>query len=201
MDRNIRLIPIDEVARYLAEVDLELGDWSEIRPKGGRSGKQDWVSIQAPRDAQELLCLSQHAAGWVPRGAWKIIQFDNSNWFSRVENVFVGGLVGRPTASVDFSSTKRSAILFEFGADADQNANLELLVSDLVYAILLFEGHAYLTSSGSAGGECLGVQDGFLYFQARTADIPGAVSLIEQFRRDPMCTPQWVVDIVARDQE
>jgi hypothetical protein len=200
MRANVRLIAKDEVLRYLKEVNLELGDWREIRPIGSPVGKQEWVNIRASRDARELLCLSQHAAGWLPSGAWKIIQFDNSNWFSRVENVFIGSLVAGPSVRADFSSSGRQAILFEFGSDADQNANLELLVADVVCAILLFEGHAYLVSSGSTGGECLGAQDGFLYFQSRSGDVSAAESLIEKFRLDPRRIPEWVGDIIARDQ-
>jgi len=78
MRANVRLISKDEVLRYLAEVNLQLGEWREIKPIGTPVGKQEWVNVQAPRDARELLRLSQHAAGWLQPGAWKIIQFDNS---------------------------------------------------------------------------------------------------------------------------
>jgi hypothetical protein len=200
MRTNVRLIAKEEATCYLREVGFDIGSWNEIAPAGALAAQPNWLNIQAPRDAKQLLHLSHHAAGWLPRGAWKVVQFDYSNCFTRVENVFISNLLFGSVGFADFNSVERPAILFEFGDDLSQNESLELLIANLVYATLLFEGHAYLVSSASAGGERLGVQDGFLYFQSRTQDASGAADLIERFRRDPTADPQWITEIVIRGQ-
>jgi hypothetical protein len=199
MSTNVRLIAKDEAIRCLREISFDIGSWNEIGPTGALVARPNWLNIQAPRDAKQLLHLSHHAAGWLPRGAWKIVQFDYSNCFNRVESVFVNSLLFGSAGFADFNSAERPAILFEFGDELSQNESLELLIANVVYATLLFEGHAYLVSSASAGGERLGIQDGFLYFQSRTQDVSGAADLIEQFRRDPSRPPQWVAEILIRE--
>jgi hypothetical protein len=131
------------------------------------------------------LSASQHVAGWLPPGRWKLIQLDNSNVWSPVEASFIGTLLGLS------ANAAPNSVLFEFGADNRANAFSELQIANVIFAVLLFEGHAYLASEGSNQSQLVGIQDGFVYLYSDTP-TESAVSWSDKIPTD---TPGWVLEI------
>lgn len=100
----------------------------------------------------------------------------------------------------DLNRVEKSTFLFEFGNDKTANNNTELLISNLIYVFLLFECHGYVVSAGSRSGQLLGIQDGFAYFHSKDADVSGAQALLKDFERNPLTSPQWILDIITEWQ-
>jgi YD repeat-containing protein len=50
-------------------------------------------------------------------------------------------------------------------------------------------------------GERLAIQDGYAYFLSKDKHIRGARTLLENFDRQPAHSPQWVIEIIADEQE
>ncbi len=190
-----RIIDRSEATTLLKSVTFEIGSWNEVRSIGGQGSKENTVSLQSPRDAAQMFCLAQHATGWIPPGTWKLLQFDNSNSFTRVESVFFSQLLFGSQRMVDFNAIENSTVVFEFSGE--QTENIDLQISNMVFALLLFESHAYLVSSGSSAHERVGIQDGVVHFSSSGRTATGA---LDAFRADPARSPQWVVDLIVKDQ-
>ncbi len=182
----------------LTPLGLEIGSWNQLTDKHEAERKnRAWIKHRAPRDALEMRCFAEHAAGWVPKGAWKIFQIDNSTSLTRSEVSFFKGVISCAQGAVD--QMRPGAFLFEFGDDEEVNADTELLLSNIVFGFLLFECHGYVVSSGSVGGEMLGIQDGFAYFSSRDGGgASDAKVLVDAFERNRLASPKWVQEINAR---
>jgi hypothetical protein len=190
-----RIIDRLEATTLLKSVDFEIGSWNDIRLIGDQASKESTVSLRSPRDAADMLCLAQHATGWIPSGEWKLLQFDNSNAFTRVENVLLSQLLFGSPRVVDFNAIENRTIVFE--SSGEQTENIDLQISNVVFALLLFESHAYLVSSGSSKHERLGIQDGVIHLSSSRRTSGGA---LDAFKADPGRAPQWVIDLIVKDQ-
>lgn len=202
MDHRPQLISREEATRYLEQVGLRIGDWNEIRRLEGAAASQ-WHSAQilAPSDANSRLTLALHAVSWLPFGPWQLLQLDNSNSFSRIEKVLLSSLISGPGELIDFNSPEASSILFRFEGDLSEKANTALIISHLVRALLDFEAHAYIASSGTTIPQCLGIQDGVVQFlHSSEAGLAEPRELVAAFQLNPRAYPQWVVDFIERDQ-
>ncbi len=196
----MKCLTVPQANTYLQSIDMKLDDWNKITDISGEQDQKDnWINFRPQKE--HLLDFSQHVAGWLPKGNWKLFQIDNSTgWMDPVQLSLFGGLIwgadGVP------SSLEDKTFLFEFGNDSVADENAELLIANLICVFLFFEFHGYVVSSKSGRGQLLGVQDGFIYFFSRDAkDILEAKSLLENFKRAPSSSPQWVRDISIRRQE
>lgn len=179
---------------YLSSIGMKIRDWNQISDIDSvHSRNKFWVNYPAPQSIQELLNFSQHVAGWLPRGKWKILQIDNSTNLDVVQENFLGRLIFGPRHTTGLNG--ESTFVFEFGNDQGEDKNAELLISDLIFSFFIFSSHVYFVSSFSNNGERLGVQDGFSYFSARDENISGAMDVIVNFERCPLISPQWIIDI------
>jgi len=197
----MKCLTVDEANAYLSEVGMKVGEWNQIVDIGSQSKKSDWLNYRAPKD--QLLKFSQHVAGWLPEGSWKMLQIDHSTgWIDPVQASLLGGLLFGAEALRDMNSTENRNFFFEFGKERYFDDNQELLISNLIYVLLLFESHAYVVSSKGTAGQRLGIQDGYVYFSSRDrSDILKAEALIKKFENNPSASPKWVSEIVAAHQE
>ena len=185
---------------YLNCIGMQLGHWNQLTATAGsRNGGSSWVNYKAPCNSCELLTFSEHVAGWLPKGEWKIFQIDNSGSLDAIQVALFGRLL---FGSEEIPSLiENRTFLFEFGKDENANQKTELLMANLIYLFLLFESHGYVVSSGGDTGQYLAIQDGFVYFYSNEKAIPSAKLLLENFERQPLMSPQWILDILIREQE
>ena len=198
---KMKCITVQQANAYLNHIDMEIGDWNQIADTTGfQQDKSFWINYRAPDNSHELLKFSQHVAGWLPIGDWKIFQIDNSSvWIDPVQTSLISGLLfGMENVSW---LAKNRTFLFEFGKDENTDSSTELLISNLIFTFLLFECHGYVVSSNSNVGQRLGIQDGFVYFSSKEKNLSGAENLLKNFERHPLKAPQWVLDIIAKRQE
>lgn len=118
-----------------------------------------------------------------------MFQVDDATVLAQDEAVFVSRLIG---AEKQVDVETRRALLFESGDGGWFKLNLT--VSHLIYAFLLFEGHGYLVSSGSQGGEMVCIQDGFVYFISEKKGVPDAQALVSLFENNPRKSPAWMFE-------
>ncbi|SFG43780.1 hypothetical protein SAMN05518865_11256 [Duganella sp. CF458] len=195
----MKFVTIETVNSCLSQIDMRIGEWNQITDNqlnGNNTG--GWLNYAAPKDSHMLFKFSEHVAGWLPKGKWKILQIDNSTYLDAVQENFLGQFL-RVEGAERLSETR--SLLFEFGASKRQDQKLELLIAQLIFIFLLFECHVHVVSSGSVAGQLLSIQDGFVYFQSREMNVQGAELLLDSFRRNPDLSPEWVGEIVAEDQE
>jgi len=172
----------------LAKVGMTIGDWHDINIIHGERTSLPVVSFKAPKHASELFCFAQHIAGWIPKGDWKILVTDCSNSLSRDESLLVSqGAVGHDLGGA-FNR------FFRFGLDEDQSFEIDVMIANIIFLFLLFEGHAYLTSSSSKMFQILGIQDGYAYLYAKDLQLSRAEELLKNFEYNPRSVPKWVSD-------
>jgi hypothetical protein len=178
------LLDASDTERYLAPLGLAIGNWNEILDTSVPAEEVNWISYEAPQNARNLLRFAWHLSGWLPKGDWKLLQFDNSNLFEGDQTSLIGRLLfGQNSIEVDMTCVR--TVLFKFvGSEQEKNAQ-ELLLTNLIFSILLVEGHAYVVSSKSTEGQVLGLQDGIVYFSSRntTASAHALVRAFEQRSR------------------
>lgn len=195
----MRCLTAAEANAYLGAVGMQIGDWSEIADTTVQREKIRWTTYQAPTKACELLCFARHIAGWLPAGQWKLFQIDNSTFFDVGESSFVEQLLFGTSSGSDVLRCR--TFLFEFNKSDTENRIIDLQIANLIFAFLMFEAHAYITSSGSALGQLLAIQDRAVHFGSRDDSGSGAEILLRRFERDPLAAPTWVMDLVVETQK
>lgn len=188
---------------YLATIGMQVDSWNRLGYVDVTQGAGPyWKNYQAPKDARSLFIFSLHVAGWLPKGDWMIFQIDNSSSFGIVEasaiSRFLPGLVS------PFSTTiQNNTCLFEFSGQGLVDGDTNLLIANVIYLFLLFEGHGYLVSANSKSLECLSIQDGFVYFSSGEESVAGAEALIRGFETAPRILPKWAteMEIAAQNRE
>lgn len=190
-----RCLTNSQVNAYLHSIGMELGSWNQLANK---QGEISWVSYAAPTAAKELLNLSRHALAWLPAGAWKLLQLDNSAMLDPTESASLSRVIAGPNEQVDFDSHR--TFLIEYDAHQTRNDDKDLLLADLIFLLLLFESHAYIASSASTAGQVLAIQDGSVHFGVRDDKGSGAELLLRRFERDPLAPPKWITEVIARRQ-
>ena len=122
------------------------------------------------------------------------MQLDNSNAFDAVQSCLFERYLCGTQHKIDFADQR--SFLFDSKADKESS---DLLISQLIFLLLLFEGHGYVVSSASQNGECLAIQDGFVYFSSNKLKVSDAKDLIKCFERDPLMAPQWIIKIIEEN--
>jgi hypothetical protein len=190
----MKILSLVEANRFLEAIGMKIGSWGEI---SSVSGQQPWTKYHAPKEG--LLSFSQYVAGWLGKSKWKIFQVDNSTgWMDPVQASFFGGLLFGGERVADINSLRERTFLFEFGGRSEENDRLELLVSNLIYVFLLFSSHGYVASDD---GRVVGLQDEFVYLHSDEEGLSSAKAMLKNFAEHPSVSPQWVIDIIAKDQE
>jgi hypothetical protein len=193
----------DKANKLLSSLGLTIGNWNQITSLVEPSGSvpQNYAKYQAPNEARKLYVFAEHIAGWIPRGDWKIIQIDNSTSLDIIHAAPILRMLFSLEDMPNPKSINQASLLFEFGSDKGRNISTELLISNFIHLLLLFECHAQITSSAAGRGQFLSIQDGFVYFMAGTDKIQiNAADLLKGFENNPARSPQWIGDITARSE-
>jgi hypothetical protein len=191
-----RSITCQEAKEILAPIGMTIGNWGQISYSdlNVNEGKA-FLRLRAPTAAKELFCLSRHLVSWLPTGCWTLVQMDNSNVLDRDEISIFSKLFSQYDGTLE----KRTYVI-ESGESTEAQRDSAFLIANMIFLLLLFEGHAYVTSSGAVNGEILGLQDGFAYFIARqSCNLSRADQIVRDFERAPESTAQWVVDWMVED--
>ncbi|MGG1948393.1 hypothetical protein AB1286_26900 [Trinickia sp. NRRL B-1857] len=186
-------LSIEGAQDYLRKIGMKIGAWNEIcYIETLQSEEPAWIRCRAPKDARELYVFSQYVAGWLPGGSWKIFQVDNSTSLSVDESYLFCRLVGIENY-IEFSEGMPCRTFLLESADGfDLDLSFNLMMANIIYIFLLFEGHGHLVSSGSRSGEKIGVQDGFVYFSSGREGLSRAKQSMADFESNPLMLPEWV---------
>jgi hypothetical protein len=177
----MKILTTSEAQRYLATVGMAIGDWNQIVDISIPITEIKWINYEAPSNARDLLRFSCLLSDWLPKGEWKLLQFDSSNLCECDRTSMVERLLfGSRREIVDLAEVR--SVLFQFSGPEQENNAQELLVKNLIFAILLLEGHAYVVSSQSTDGQVLGLQDGVAYFLSRKS-TSSAEMLLQTFEQ------------------
>jgi len=186
----MKTLTIEEANIYLAEIGFEIGYWNRVRLKNDAT-RNNLFSIEytAPKNGLELLNFSQHVAGWLPRGKWKLFNFDNSTVLDVADRDFVNKFVNGNLRRIE---NEYQPLLFEFGNNMSNNVANELSISNLIFGALLLECHGYLVSSDNQFSQFISIQDGSVEFLSSSENICDANKLLENFARHPLRQPEWI---------
>jgi hypothetical protein len=193
----MKCLTIREAQRYLDVIDLEIDGLGQITDRASQRKQRYRTTCRAPRNARELFSFSRHVAGWLPTGDWKLVQIDNSTMPSPDESPLIAHMLAVPDG-LDWA--KHRAFLFEFADNEFENQQAELHIADLIFAFLLVESHVYIVSSGGTSGNLVAIQGGGVQFSSMGADGAGIDLLLEEFRREPLMSPKWVVELISARQ-
>jgi hypothetical protein len=193
----MKVISVNEANIFLKKIEMQIGEWNAINYVNWVSFKGMTCNYQAPREVRDLLRFCQQISTWLPKSRWKILKIDNSGGMNAIENSFFSGLLYGEKFPPFISSD--DALLFEFGDDESENEKIELLISNLIYAILMFESHAQVASSVCNDGELLNVQDGFVYFISKSKEkLIDAQRIIDRYEKN--IAPEWITKIIVDEQ-
>jgi hypothetical protein len=201
MDNHIRWLELHEASSRLAGINMGIDSWNRltyIEPID--EVKPFWVNYLAPRDARQLINFAYHVAGWLPKGKWKLFQVDNSTAFGVAESALLSYLLPN-LVSTSSSEIQHNTYLVEFGASRLQDNHSELVLANVIYLFLLFEGHGFLVSASSNNQECLSIQDGVVYFSYTDKKISRANELIRDFEHAPLKLPRWLTEIEISNED
>jgi hypothetical protein len=177
-----------EANGILSHIGMKIGSWGQVcDASDGLYGKSDWLNHRAPLMARELYVFAQHIARWIPPGDWKIFRIDDSTTLSPDQAFVVWRML---FGQIDYSEwSDHRTFLFEFGNPAE-DAHEDLLLNNVMYFFLLFEGHCEIVSSSCADGKSLSLQDGYAYFASRNnVDLVNARALLQTFEEAPLRKP------------
>ncbi|MBC3907901.1 hypothetical protein [Undibacterium umbellatum] len=190
----MKVLSLDEANLFLSGIGKKIGNWNRIEDAViNQNSNGHWINYQMPSDAQELLNFATHVVSWLPKGKWKIFQIDDSNCLDSMQIILIQILLfGAGKLDRNLPRT----FLFEFSEDKEINNKTELLIANLMHLFLLFEGHAYIVSEGGIAGQCVAVQDGFVYFSCRDKELDGAACLLKRFERNRLASPPWIMQMI-----
>jgi len=189
----VRSLDFDEASKLLASVDLRIGEWGQIcDPTGRPYASSQWIHQAAPNAALPLYCFSHQILAWLKSGSWILVQVDDSTNLAEDEEFLIARLLNGPQAHGVLRDSR--SLLFEFAEPRELQERL--LLGDLLHMMLLFGAHGQVVSAGSAAGQHLSLQDGFVYFISKDgSDISRAREILKQLATTPLLRP----DVSATD--
>jgi hypothetical protein len=196
---KIRQLSKIEADSLLNSIGMKIGNWNQITERN--DNKLESIIESAPANGLQLYCFAAYIAGWLPKGQWKLFQLDNSQGFSAYDAFFFGRLLFGSAQIPNLNLSGNSTFLFEFGQGHDVDNDTELLITNLIYVFLLFQGNGQIISSGSLNKQYLSLRDSVVYFVSKDKAKTGAVDLLKNYQNDQSSFPQWIMDIVAERQE
>jgi hypothetical protein len=191
----MRCLTDEQANLHLRKVGLELGDWGQAKFVAEDNGRDDeWVKYRAPDKALDLYSFSQHIAGWLHVGEWKIVQIDNSTNFSLEQATIFNQILSSRPERIDFIKTR--SFLFDYSGDTLERYRADIRVAFFANLLLLFEGHGSIVSVGGGSPLILSLQDGFVYFISREeTELARARSLLACYEQNRLMSPSWITSI------
>ena len=191
-----KIIAPDLANSHLQHRGVKLGVWNDLE---AISPESNYIQsfFCTGKSVYELVNFSQHVAGWLARGRWKILQIDNSSHVFEDQSLLLSLLLLGPSQHESF--TQNRTFLFEFGENKQENLQTEILLAHLINLMLIYESHCYLISSEGSLGEMLGIQDGFIYFYGNSERLAEAKKLLNDFEASPSKAAQWINSLSAEN--
>ena len=182
---------------YFQRRGVKLGVWNGLEFLHPGVG---WIrsSFCTGKSVYELINLSQHVAGWLSKGSWKILQIDNSSYFFADQSLLLSSLLLGPSQCANL--TEHRTFLFEFGDNQDENFQTEVVLAHLINLMLVYEAHCYLLSSEGSAGEMLAMQDGFVYFYGSSVRLAQAEKFLNEIEAGGSKAAQWI-DVLNADEQ
>jgi len=183
----MRLLTATAAREMFLKIGMTLGPWNQISDIAEDAElKPLWFNRRCPSEARSLYVFAHHVVKWLPQGEWKVFHIDNSTSLRPDETFLLGRVLGFEGELLNLQANSSLA----FDSIGSNSVAEERLAAVLTYFFLLFEQHAHLVSAGSQDGEHLSIQDGFVYFQARTKEaLERAKSTLDAFDRAPLLMP------------
>lgn len=150
----------NEAAGLLRSRGFQVGTWNDV-DTNDPSRPLVWRKRRAPRDGLAMFAFATYVSGWLPEGAWKLVQFTNSTGFGVAAGSFFRKLCPPGLPIQSFTSGGLMPIKVSMAGDGKKHTLAELAVIDLVFAILLLEQFAYVVSEGSVKRQMLGLFEGY----------------------------------------
>ena len=159
------------------------------------ANRADWVQIEAPAEALMLATVARNAVSLLPYCKWALFQFNHASYLDPVDRFQFSRLIFGDAATLALQPAQ--TLVFSNPKDEDL-----LILADLVSLSLLHRIHAQLVTSESCGGECISIEDGFLYVHVdrsrESSRIDEALARLEG--RRPMVLPSWMSDLNRKFQ-
>jgi hypothetical protein len=191
---KVKNVSRDQAIPYLEKIGKEVNEWGQIVEVG--SNELEWVNIRAPVEARDLMVFCQTIISWLPEGVWRIIYINNATVLNAAEELHLARILYGSKAE---AGNKINPCLIIENDSGDVSAESDFFIVDIMYALLMFEGHAHIVSSGSSNHECLSIQDGFVYAYSSRDRVSSFEYVISNFSSNNKI-PEWVQDFIGSQQ-
>lgn len=184
-----------EANEILSAIGLRIGSWNQIEPSVDSLSKAQryWFRYQAPENSHELYNFSQHVAGWILGGKWKIVQIDNSNAMNVVDlNLIENFLLNHDAL---FNIEESNTFLLRDESSEKVSQNIDLKIANLIFLFLLLDGNAQFVSSEPIEDRYLSIQDGSVFFYSDN-EGQSASNLVSKFEKNKLAAPEWILKIL-----
>ncbi len=189
-----------EANELLGAIGLHIGSWNHIEPSPDNRSKSEryWTKYLAPENSHELYNFSQHVAGWILGGKWKILQIDNSNVMNVIDLNLIGNFLSNHGIPYNFGES--DTFFWEFKNSEEVNQNIDLKMVSLIFLFLLLDGNAQFVSSDPLEDRYLSIQEGCVIFYSNNED-QSADDLVHTFEKNKLAAPDWILKILEDDEE
>jgi hypothetical protein len=197
--KSMQHITHEKSNALLSGLGLRIGSWNQVEDLSGRKStdQNSYVVFKAPTSARSLYVFSEHVAGWLPSGDWKLVQVDNSTSLDFVQSTQISCLLGGDSQPDSQNGINQASLEFSFGRNMIENVSTELLICNLIFMFLLFQCHVQIVSSSCTGGQFISIQDGFVYFMFGSESLKDrSAKLMSCFEKAPLASPKWINEIV-----
>lgn len=179
----------------MSSLGLKIGGWNELAYIDEQvKSNRKWFKYRAPLDAPTLYRFAALMIDWLQSGDWKILQFDNSNYFPRVIELWLSRALGTKQP-IDFTQTR--TFIFE-DTNVEERVQNQVVLAGIIYSLLAFDGHAYMVSS-AGGNHRLGIQDGFIHFEGDEDAVARGREVVNRFEDGDVA--YWQSDVEAAWQD
>jgi hypothetical protein len=185
------MVAVEQITREMANEilragDMQIGTWHRLEPVTGSSGEIDnWVQLEPPSDARELMRLAYNAVDWLADAEGYLVVFDGSTSLADFELMTIQLMCGS-----DVRKAVREAGAIKITSEPNVYEG-KLLVSNIAFFSVIFSAHAYITSIGSKEGKILGILDEFFYFIGSRSFSESQRNWITSMRKNGGL-PAWV---------
>jgi RHS repeat-associated protein len=119
--------------------------------------------------------------------------------YDEVQSALIAGLLS--DQAVNPSLRDGRSYLFEFGRGESADTFAELMICNVIFAMLMFEAHGQVIASTGNAGHYLSIQDGFAYFLAKDLARSGVKELLKEIAKNPGVSPGRVQEIISTERE
>lgn len=176
-----------EAAPYLQKIGTSIDSYG--RAVSPQADCAEWIQVRAPAEALASLNFARNAVSLLPRSEWALLLFNHASYLDPIDRFQFSRLIFGNAATL--ATPPPQALLFNHPENTDL-----LVLSDIINLSLLHNINAQLVTSEHRNGECISIEDGFLYInvdRSRSTEIGEALAKLEG--KKPMTLPSWLSKI------